>query len=198
MYILCMPLAQISSIVSRFIGDSHSHFKHLHMILRVEKKDLQICSNKVQHTCVLHVYGRPNMCGDNINQSNSLTLCAKEQRQNRPETIRRREETHPPVRDIYIIEKDFEGKGENCVAETRLHTEACVLPCWTRQIMISPLYLSFFQALRISLPPTHLPLHHISLSSIKCARGIIQITVYIFTNGSIPTQLHDVSHRITN
>lgn len=62
--------------------------------------------------------------------THSLGLCATEQRHNRPETIKHREEMDPLVRDIYIIEKDFEGNGGSCMPrkQTHTHTQAA---CFT-------------------------------------------------------------------
>lgn len=65
----------------------------------------------------------PNTRGQNKPEQSTDGLGAREQRHNRPETIKHREETRPLVRDIYIIEKDFEGNGGSCMAK-KTHTQA--------------------------------------------------------------------------
>lgn len=75
----------------------------------------------------------PSMQGTHIQRQNkqeqatdSLRLGAREQRHNRPETIKHRAEMGPLVRDIYIIEKDFEGNGGSSLP--RKHTQAACFP----------------------------------------------------------------------
>lgn len=70
-----------------------------------------------------HISAHPNTRGRNQPEQSTDGLSAREQRHNRPETIKHREETRPLVRDIYIIEKDFQGNGGSCMAKkTHTHT----------------------------------------------------------------------------
>lgn len=72
-----------------------------------------------------HISAHPNTRGRNQPERSTDGLSAREQRHNRPETIKHRV---PLVRDIYIIEKDFEGNGGSCMAKkTHTHTQAVCL-----------------------------------------------------------------------
>lgn len=54
-------------------------------------------------------------------QEQATDTVTREQRHNRPKTIKSREETGLLVRDIYIIEKDFEGERRKLHAQ-KTHT----------------------------------------------------------------------------
>ena len=153
----------------------------------------QICSNEVSQICA----------SPTEHTGASSWHSAREQRHNRPETIEHREKTGPPVRDIYIIEKDFERAAEAACPEnthTHTHTHTHSLPA-----SLSDMPNNDLSSVSVSLSPLQvaccccLPLCHVSLlpPSTRCALQYHSNHNLILTK-RIPTQQRDVSLRITN
>lgn len=108
----------------------------------------------------------------------------------------------PLVRDIYIIEKDFEGNRGSCMPRKHTH----ILPASLSDMPnndSSSVSASLSLLWDLCLPLSSLQRLSLSLSSlslslyIRCALWYHPNHHLIFTNG-IPTELRDVSLRITN
>lgn len=164
-------LSFVSSVVSCLFSNTCALFtiETLHLLTEMFK---QSCTHMHQ-LCAAQGCALTNTQTKQTRGSNWHS--AREQRHNRPETIKHREEMGPLVRDIYIIEKDFEGNSGSCMPRkhTRLPASLPDMPnndLSTLSLSLSPWSLFFCLPLcHVSLPLS-LPLLHVPA-------GIIQITI---------------------